>query len=1205
MKSVRTKFVANTVFIFFAALVLMFTLFALLMHAFFRNTVNKLDQMESELVAEDVDMRLGEYRSITEGLAQNANLVDMLVNCKTPEAFNRDHNFPLIVESMNRVYRENTSLWVFNVAYEYQITGGEAGAKAIGLSAKDRENLEILDNIMADTLYTHYTMENGLAMYNVVSPVMQGGKLVGLVGTSIDMEVLLQQMQEKASLNNMSTNCAVLVPSLDESLAITGYTKVFLGEGGTLTTETFPADYPSTALQGRQKAADGEQSGEKYLSPIGDTGWYLTQFVSGNTINSVFMRDYLNFGLVIFLLFTVVILALVALMALRISRPIRNLDALVADIRGGRPYEKLKGNNEITRAADSLIELVNDNQQLLEEIKNLAEKIAIGELFTRFDSGRDEYTQHAIKASLNQMLDSIAYILNNLPLGVAVLDEDYRLIYMNEAIRSLLEVEPDVARQGLPLSRLQQVNEQSRQAVVRGIDACKAKGKNVSEKLFWKQRHLSLTTVQLEASYGGNTKQVFLQVFLNQTDVMEKIQEQEQIFAYFEHLSLVKKEALDRLSKGDFDHAILEIGQRPSAPYLQNIYDDQLDMKQAFRETVENIEEIIGHMQKATTAFAKGNLHAMINALNAKGQYGNLVKTANNAFHVILSYFQSIPVPIRIIGQDYRVVFSNQASAVFSPAEKNCCYHWFEEDEPCLSCPYNSKTQKLTIRELTLEQDGKRSYWRVYRNPLLDENGEIVSMLEILFDETEVVELKKAADSANMAKSTFLANMSHEIRTPMNAILGYSQLLEMSRDLRAEDRSHVETIKRSGGHLLGLINDILELSKIEAGKIQLNPEPFDLAALLQDVKSIFRPQMEAKNLLFTVQIPALPYNLLGDMGKIRQILINLVSNAMKFTQQGEIVLKLESEEKKEGRIYLRLDVIDNGSGIAVEERGKVFAAFEQTQSGLQAGGGTGLGMAISRNFARMMKGDLVLLESCLGRGTTFRLTLELEKSREGLKQALDTGIYGNIKGLREPKTVLVAEATEDNRALLQKILQKLGFKVLCAQDNQTALELWRQHAPQLLTTDLSDEGLEGLELIRRIRSEEGEGHTPILVLTANAMQQDKEDALCTGADLFLTKPLVVETLAHAIEKLTGAEYIFGEETEDAAPLPKDMPSDERLEEGARQEVLQAVLQGDFDAVLQIAQLAKGSCPHLAQRLTELADDFDKDAIIALLNQAAQ
>lgn len=1199
MKSLRTRFVANTVLVFFIILVLMFSVFAVLMHAFFINTIAKLDELECELVGEDVDIRLAEYRSITEGLAQNANLVDMLVNCKTPADFNSDHNFPLIKESMARVQKDNTQLWVLNLNYDYLIAAGASGAQKVQLTEQEGTKLAEIEQQLTGTLFSDfYAVRSAAERFVAITPVMAEGRMCGLVVTTIDMAALLHTVQEKAGLNNMETKGALLSPVYGGEAATPRYTRVWLDEADSLAAEETAPEYLGQFQNGVWKNAEGP--GGRYITPVGETAWYLELEVAGSTINRVFVGDYLSFGLVVFLVFTALVVLLVALMAYRITRPIKELDALVENIRQGRPYQKLKGNNEVTRAADSLIELVNDNQLLLQDIKALAEKIALGELLTRFGGGENDPTQHEIKASLNQMLDSIDYIMDNLPLGVAVLDEDYRLIYVNEAIRSLLGVAPEAVQEGMHLSSLQQFSEAGRRTVARGIDECKAGSRHVSGQLVWKQRHLSLTTVRLEASFQGSPKQVFLQVYVNQTEVMEKIQEQEQIFAYFEHLSLVKKEALDRLSKGDFERASIEIGQRPSVPHLQNIYDDQLEMKQAFRDTVENIENIITHMQKATTAFAGGDLHAVIDAKNAKGQYGNLVKIANNAFHVILSYFQSIPVPIRIIDQNFHVVFYNKASSGFGPEYDDCCYQWFGSGTPCGSCPYETKTKQLTIREITLEKEGARSYWRVYRNPLLDEHGEIVSMLEILIDETKMVELKTEADSANMAKSTFIANMSHEIRTPMNAILGYSQLLEMGGSLREEDRAYVETIRRSGGHLLGLINDILELSKIEAGKIQIAAEPFDFVCLLEDVKNMFHPQMETKGLHFTVRAANLHRDVVGDVGKLRQILINLISNAMKFTAKGEISLAVHSEEKDEGRISLRVDVRDTGSGIAPEERDKVFSAFEQTASGLKAGGGTGLGMAISRNFARLMDGDLVLLESTLGQGTTFRLSVELAKGSCLPAAAAETERYGNILGLKKAMTVLVVDADDDNRALLQKILTMLGFTALCTANSQTALALWREQAPQLLSTDLSGEGMEGLELIRQIRREEGERHTPILVLTANAMQQDKEAAQAAGADLFLTKPLEVKTLAQELEALTGAEYIFGKPQQNVQN--ETQGEDEPMEEEIRAQVLQAVLQGDFDTVLALAESILGSCPRLGARLSALADDFDKDSIVALLEE---
>ncbi len=1201
MKSLRKKFVANIVIVFLLVLAVIFIVFAHLMQLFFTNTVTRLDVMENRLIAEDVNMSISEYENATEGLARNANLSDMLAACKTPEQFNTDHNFGLVSESLSRAQSSisggNSMIWAYSIDNNYMImSGGKAEyTDSIG-------NYQLFKDNLKSTVIIDYVTPDGTSMFNIITPAFSNGVLCGTTGTTLDIVHLLKSTNEKAVINNMITDCSLIVPTRDSSLQVTGYSEYFLVDGE-LMKRILPADFINEYSEGIMTTKGGESSieGEKYVSSIGTTGWYLTSFVPNYTVMNAFFDNYTSITLFAFICLTAAVIFIVGYSAYRLTQPIKDLNELVRSISENKPYTRLKGNNEITLAADSLISMVQDNDALLQDITALAHKIEGGELFTRFTEKNSDNTRHEIKASLNHMLDSISRIFGHLPVGIAIIDEDKKIIYVNEIILNLFDLTPDQITEGMSVSDLPLIGATSVSIIENEIEKCRRNHKSDNAELHLMGRHVSFATVKFEYSQSIVKKDLFLQVYSNQTELIEKIQEQEQIFAYFEHLSLVKKEALDRLAAGDFKHAILEIGRRPSAPHLQAIYDDQQKMKVAFGDTVNNIETIITQLNDATQAFADGNLYSAIDAGMAKGKYGELVGTANTAFDVILSYFQSLPVPVRIIGPDNRVRFFNRASydLGFRPGREVFCYEWYQNDAPCDSCPYLTGIKEVTIKELSLETEGRRSYWKIYRNPLLNREGEIVNILEICVDETNVVELKKSADSANMAKSTFIANMSHEIRTPMNAILGYSQLLQMDNELSKTNMEYVDTIRRSGNHLLSLINDILEMSKIEAGKIKLNKEQFDLHTLLTDTHNMFMPQMDAKGLEFRMDADEVtPLPLVGDMGKTRQIIFNVISNAIKFTLEGYVHLTARTERTQNGRIKFTALVKDTGAGIAPEEIDSVFAAFEQTSSGIKSGAGTGLGMAISRNFAKMMDGDLSIQHSAIGEGTTFLLELLFDPGTESTTEN-EGKDYSRVKGIDRPLSVLVADNTDDDREILKILLEKLGFKPLIANDYSEAMRLWEADNPGLVITDLSASGSGNVDIVRKIRSVAAGGATPILVLSANALDHHKKAALEAGADVFMTKPFVMENLLMEIERLTGVHYIFDESVQGTSQSTDS--TNEKLDAEAAEAIRSAVMRGDYGSVSTAAKAIEAQCPGIAAKLVEYADNFSKDSILNLLD----
>ncbi|MBD2690282.1 MASE1 domain-containing protein [Anabaena catenula] len=471
--------------------------------------------------------------------------------------------------------------------------------------------------------------------------------------------------------------------------------------------------------------------------------------------------------------------------------------------------------------------------------------------------------------------------------------------------------------------------------------------------------------------------------------------------------------------------------------------------------------------------------------------------------------------------------------------------------------------------------------------------------------EAKAQELATKAEAANQAKSAFIANMSHELRSPLNAVIGFSQLMLRANNLPPDQYENAGIIYRSGDYLLTLINHVLDLSKIEAGKTTLNIHDFNFYRLLDDLEDMLHLRASDAGLeLIFERSQNVPNHICTDEVKLRQVLINLLSNAIKFTPTGSIILSVEKgDEGTEDVFSLHFCLRDTGVGIASAELPKLFDAFIQAQAGREMQEGTGLGLAISRKFVLLMGGDITV-ESELGKGTTFQFYIQAKLGQETISNSTEgrQRVLALAPGQPTYK-ILTVDDKPINRQLLFKLLSPLGFEIKEASNGQEAITIWDAWEPHLIWMDMRMPVMDGYEATKYIKSTTKGNATAVIALTASVLEEEKAIVLSAGCDDFLRKPFAEHTIFDALAKHLGVKYIFAETH--SANLEhieeKSLTSDSLtcMEQEWINQLYEAALEANTNLVMELIKEIPKTETFLIQSLTKLARQFEFEKLVDL------
>ncbi|MEG4351274.1 PAS domain S-box protein [Microcoleus sp. LAD1_D3] len=592
------------------------------------------------------------------------------------------------------------------------------------------------------------------------------------------------------------------------------------------------------------------------------------------------------------------------------------------------------------------------------------------------------------------------------------------------------------------------------------------------------------------------------------------------------------------------------------------------------------------------------------------------LQATTNRLNFLLNYSPVVIFSSKPAG-DYSATFISEnikdvlgyESREFLEDSKFWVNHLHPDDvEPVLNGLANLFVNDFYFHEYRFRRSDGVYRWMLGQLRLIrDASGTPVEILGYLIDigDRKQAELEfQQANEANQAKTVFLANMSHELRTPLNSILGFTQLMSYESNLTPSLQERLQIVNRSGRHLLDLINDILDLSKIESGRMTLNLSDFDLTNLLASIEEMFQVKVQSKEVQLIFELaPDFPKFVHSDEKKLYQVLVNLLGNAIKFTNQGSVTLRVKATQRDKTSCHLCFEVEDTGVGIAPTEIDSLFKVFVQSQAGNNLSQGSGLGLAISQKLVKLMGGK-IRVKSTLHRGSTFsfEIPVKLPQAESVPPESSNQRVIGLAPG-QPTYRILIVEDLEENRRLLVEILTSVGFEVREAKQGVEALSLWESWQPHLILMDLRMPIVDGYTAIKYIREGPQSQETVIIALTASVLEEEREKVLRAGCNDFISKPFQQRDIFDKLAKYWGVQYIYEVLGQTPQKLLVETLSVEDISMMPPQwleQMYHAAYYLDTEVMNELIVQIPESQAGLSKALTDYINNFNSDRIMELI-----
>jgi signal transduction histidine kinase/DNA-binding response OmpR family regulator len=685
-------------------------------------------------------------------------------------------------------------------------------------------------------------------------------------------------------------------------------------------------------------------------------------------------------------------------------------------------------------------------------------------------------------------------------------------------------------------------------------------------------------------------------------------------------------DAAQSISEGNLDQTVA-VGGTKELNLLAQVFNQMVrQLRESWSALERTNEELEDRVEQRTTEIADKNVQLQ-QEIRERQKVEAALKASETELRLMFAAMTDTVVVFDAQGRYLKYIQTQSSSeqpnidrvgkTVFDVLPETVARSVFEAIQQALQLRNHLKDTKQVRKNIFVEYclsvEHREMWFLASVSPLSDQAVLWVARDITKLKQTEIAlkQAKESADAANVAKSQFLSNMSHELRTPLNIILGFTQLLLRNSSFDARQRDYLDTINRSGEDLLTLINDVLEMSKIEAGRVTVNNISFDLYELLDRLQQMFMLKARSKGLqLIFMRSPEVPQYICADESKLRQVLVNLIGNAIKFTQTGSVTVSVQPEpgQSEDQSLSLQFSVADTGCGIASKDFGRLFEPFVQTASGYQVQEGTGLGLPISQRFARLMGGDLSV-ESTLGQGSTFTFNIRTSAvvSDQVPKPTPSREVIGLEPG-QPTYRILITEDKRENRRLLVELLEPLGFEVREAEDGQSAIEIWRSWSPDLIWMDIRMPVMNGFEATQAIKSVAGDHPPVIIALTGSAFEEDRLKAIAVGFDDFVRKPMRMSTIFEKMAGHLGVRYLYADQqgdpssseqkelalftaltAEDLSVMSQDWIS----------QLHQAALSVDAKQVQTLIEQIPESYDHLIDGLMDLLDRLGFEELIEL------